>query len=54
MPSSEEILEKELKKFKKAVKQINKKAKKSKKYAKKILVDSGIYTKSGKLSKHYR
>ena len=54
MPTSEEILEKELPKFKKAAKEFTKKATRSKKAARKVLYESGIYTKTGKLRKQYR
>ena len=54
MPTSEEILEKELPKFKKAAKEITKKATKSKKAAREFLYKSGIYTKTGRLRKQYR
>lgn len=40
--------------FRKAVAEFTKKAMRSKQAAMKVLVESGIYTKSGKLSKNYR
>jgi len=40
--------------FRKAAEEFMKKATRSKESAMKVLVESGIYTKSGKLSKNYR
>lgn len=54
MPTNEEILEKELPAFRKAAKEFTKKATRSKKAARKVLANSGIYTKSGKLTSKYK
>ena len=40
--------------FRKAAAEFTKKATRSKESAMKVLVESGIYTKSGKLTKNYR
>jgi hypothetical protein len=39
--------------FRKAAKAFNARSTKSQAAARKVLVDEGIYTKSGKLTKHY-
>lgn len=49
-----DILEKELPEFRKAAEEYTKKACQSPESARKALMDSGIYTKGGQLTKHYR